>query len=225
MSRKDLWLGAVIGAGVGLLIQPILTNIALVDYLRGFTGISAGTLRLGIFAFFLVLAPVALAVAAGVSRWVPVIYQIAKFAAVGTLNSFIDLGIFNLEIQLSGQSPETLSTPLFVAFISVSFLFATTNSYIWNKLWTFGDKEKSTSGKLAAFYGVTALAYGLNTGVATILKVTGPFFGIAPDVWVAVVTKLVGIVSGMSANFLAYKFVIFRSNSSYSRTTNPANYE
>lgn len=212
MTKKDLLLVGVIGAAVGLLIQPVLTNTNAVASLHSILSVPAGLVRPIVFIAFLVLAPLAFTLAAYMGRFIPIVYQIAKFAAVGSLNSFIDLGVFNLEILLSGQRPEDLSTSLFFVFASISFLFATTNSFFWNKLWTFGDTKAATSQKVAIFYAITALTYGLNTGVATTLKAIGPLFSISQNIWVSVVAKVGGIFASMAINFLAYKFIVFRQN-------------
>lgn len=212
MTKKDLLLVSVIGAAVGILIQPVLTNTNAVASLHNILPVSAGMVRPLVFLGFFLLAPLALTIAAYIGKYIPVVYQIAKFAAVGSLNSFIDLGVFNLQILFSGQRPEDLSTPLFFVFASISFLFATTNSFLWNKLWTFGDKNAATSEKVAIFYVITAITYGLNTGVATGLKAVGPLFGVPENIWVSVVTKVGGIFSAMTINFLSYKFVVFRQN-------------
>lgn len=212
MSRKDLGLVLVIGAAVGVLIQPILTNTRADVLLRDFLPISGGLIRPLIFVFFLVLAPLALAVAAWIGKKLPVIYQFAKFSAVGTLNSFIDLGFFNLETLLSAVPAAQISSVLFATFKTISFLIATTNSYFWNKLWTFGDKSRSHSGKVAKFYTVTILSWLLNVGVATAVKAFGRNVAVDPTIWVNVIAPVVGIVSAMMGNFLGYKFLVFKSD-------------
>src|SRR3989344_2151714 len=98
MTKKDLFLSLTIGAAVGLLCQPIISNFS-----AGIESLSAiPLLELRIIAFFVFLlgAPSALFVFYLLSRFIPVLYQFAKFASVGVLNSFVDLGVFNLETFL-----------------------------------------------------------------------------------------------------------------------------
>ncbi len=88
MTKRDLTASLIIGAAVGLLIQPILANL-----LSGHS-LSVPE-RAGIFVFFALFAPFALWVCELIGEFVKGFYQFGKFAAVGTLNSFIDIGIFN----------------------------------------------------------------------------------------------------------------------------------
>ena len=210
MQKKDLWLVAIIGGAVGVLIQPLLLNIRALDYLSAYLPLGVNILRVLVFVLFLVLAPVALGVAAWLGKRWASLYQFAKFAAVGSLNSFLDLGILNLEALLIRRDPQSLSTGMFFVFKSVSFLFATTNSYLWNKFWTFGDRSRSHSQTVAVFFGITAVTYFLNTGVATFLKAQGPLFGIEGNLWAGFIAPVCGILVALFANFFSYKYLVFR---------------
>ncbi len=203
-TRKDFILAVVIGAAVGLLIQPVLTNVGLV---------LSGLVRSAVFVFLTVLAPVALGVAGFIGKRLPVIYQFAKFAAVGTLNSFIDLGVLNLETLLSGIPAGEISNLTFGTFKTVSFLAATTNSFFWNKLWTFEDRSRLEARTVAKFYAITVLNALLNVGVATAVKALGPW-GTSPELWVNVIAPVAGILASFTGNFLGYKFLVFRKPSS-----------
>ena len=67
------------------------------------------------------------------SKLAKVIYQIARFAEVGVMNTFIDFGILNLLIWITRITGGLAIAPL----NAFSFLCATSNSYFWNKFWTF----------------------------------------------------------------------------------------
>ena len=135
--------------------------------------------------------------------------QFAKFGAVGTLNSFIDLGVLNVLNLVSGIPADKLSNLMFGTFKTISFLLATTNSYLWNKNWTFGDQGRSQAATVFKFYAITALNWVLNVGVATGVKALGPVFGTA-ELWVNVVAPLAGIFAGLLGNFLGYKYLVFK---------------
>ncbi len=207
MTKKDLWLGLVIGAGVGLFIQPVLTSTNAVVYLDSLLPGPASVVRIFVFLFFVILAPLALAIAWFLNRFVRFIYQVAKFAAVGSLNSFIDLGIFNLLGLLLGQPLG--GTLKYGILKSISFLTATTNSYFWNKAWTFGDKSEHRAQKVITFYLVTLFNWAVNVGVATGISALPPML-VPERVWLNVVAPVVGIFAGMAGNFLGYKFIVFR---------------
>lgn len=193
------------------MIQPVLTNTGADIFLSEIFSLSTGMIRLLIFIFFLLLAPLALYIAGLLGRRISVIYQFAKFAAVGTLNSFIDLGVLNLQTFFSGIPAKDISNLTFGIFKTVSFLSATTNSFFWNKLWTFDDKSKLKAETVAKFYAITAFNALLNVGVATGVKAIGPL-GFSPELWVNVVAPISGIFVSFMGNFLGYKFLVFKKS-------------
>ncbi len=201
MSRRDLIRILIIGAGVGLLIQPILANNLSAHAL----GYLTPPVRAGIFLFFLLFAPFALWIAKLLTRWFSGLYQFAQFAAVGTLNSFLDVGIFNLETFLNGTA--LIGNGLFAVFKAISFLCATTNSFIWNKYWTFGVQEKASAKEVTGFYTVALVGWALNVGAATIVKSTGPANS---TVWVNIVAPLAGVVASFIWDFFGFKYLVFR---------------
>lgn len=204
MSKGDLLKVSVIGAAVGLLVQPILGNVA--GTVQTFVPLSLGAVRLFAFAGLFALAPLALWVASIIGRFLPVIYQFAKFAAVGTLNTFVDLGVFNLETFVWGSEP---TGTIFAVFKAISFLAATTNSYFWNKYWTFGSTSRPQVAEAIKFYAI-AIAGGLvNVGVATSVFTLASRGAVSPEVWTNLVSPLSGIFAALLWNFVGYKFFVF----------------
>ncbi len=201
MKRKDFLASLAIGAAVGLLSQPILANLA-----GQFRLDLTWTLRVEVFAGFTIFAPLALFVLYLLGKLVPVLYQFGKFAAVGTLNSFVDVGVLNLEILLLG-APGVWGYRIFK---SVSFLAATTNSFFWNKFWTFNAEEPATARETVKFYAVAVVGFLLNVGIASYV-----FSGVArpaslsPNVW-ANVGALAGIAASFLWDFLGYKYLVFK---------------
>jgi len=207
MSRRDFKFIIIIGAAVGLLIQPILSN-TLGSRVSGFGA------RAAIFIFFLVLAPFALWVASAISKWWRGLYQFAQFAAVGTLNTFIDVGVFNLEIFAYG-SP-LIGNALFAVFKAISFLCGTTNSFFWNKYWTFRGAANQEPGtrkttEFFSFYGIALIGWGLNVGTATLVKALGAGGDINhARIWVDVVAPLAGVAASFLWDFFGYKYFVFK---------------
>lgn len=202
-TKKDYYLVSIIGLAVGLLSQPILANN--MESLRAIPVSDMG-IRLLFLFFFILLAPFALFVASLIGRVAKVVFQFAKFAAVGSLNSFVDLGIFNLLSYLFVDEIKNISKVLFITFKSISFFVATLNSYLWNKNWTFGDKEKTHAETLVKFYVITIINYFLNIGVAFAVREIGP----DANYWVSFVAPVCGILAAMFSNFLSYKFIVFK---------------
>lgn len=202
MKRSDLWATLVIGAAVGLLFQPILTNLA-----GQFHWNLTYALRAGTFLGFTALAPAALYVLYLLSKLVKVLFQFGKFAAVGTLNSFVDVGVLNLEILLLGAVPGIWTYRLFKG---ISFLCATTNSYAWNKFWTFQVKEPMSPKQAVKFYSAAVIGFLLNVGFASyVFSDVGRPGGVSANVW-ASVGALAGIAASFLWDFLAYKHWVFR---------------
>ncbi len=202
MDKKDLGLAAIIGGAVGILAQPMLSTLS---GSLGRLGLVPGTgVRLGFFIFFLILAPVALWVAHLLGKLWAVLYQFAKFAAVGTLNSFIYFGVINLLIFFTGIARGWS----YSAFVLLGFILSTTNSFFWNKHWTFGSRDQATVGQAASFYGIAAVGAFLNTGTASVLVNFVSHPGVSNNLW-ANLGALIGIGVSFLWNFLGYKYFVF----------------
>jgi len=197
MTKKDFLCILVIGFAVGLLAQPIIGN--LVSQL-------SLALRFAVFFGFLVLAPLLLFIAYLIGKFIPVIYQFAKFAAVGTLNTFIDFGVLNLEIFLFSVS----SGILYSVFKGISFLAATTNSFFWNKYWTFNSKTPANPKETLKFYVVAIVGWVINVSLASfVVNVLSRPISFSPNLW-ANVGALVGVAGSFLWDFLGYKFIVFK---------------
>jgi len=131
-----------------------------------------------------------------------IVRQFAKFFLVGIMNTLIDLGTLNLLILISGIG----SGLWYSVFKGASFLIATTNSYFWNKRWTFGsDKDK-----FRQFLVISIIGFFINVGTASFLvNLIGPQAGLTIKIW-ANVGALSGSIIGLIWNFLGYKFIVFK---------------
>ena len=198
MKRRD-WISiVVIGGAVGLLSQAILANV--------FSTPPTLALRVGVFAGFTILAPLALVVLYWLGKFVPVLYQFGKFAAVGVMNTFVDVGVLNLEILIVG-SPGAWGYRMMKA---VSFVAATTNSFFWNKFWTFDSREPANASQTVKFYAVAVVGFLLNVGVASVVftNVMHPA-AISNKQW-ANVGALAGVAASFLWDFLGYKYLVFK---------------
>ena len=204
MDKKDLTLSFIIGGAVGLLSQPIISNFSA--GVGKLASVPLPELRLIAFLIFLFGAPAALFVFYLLSRFVPVLYQFAKFASIGVLNTTVDLGVFNLETFLYGSLPATFA---FSVFKAISFLTATTNSFFWNKYWTFNANAKPQAGEVVKFYAVAIIGGFLNVGVATAVRTANPNF-VSANTLVNFVAPLCGILAVFLWNFIGYKYVVFK---------------
>jgi len=145
--------------------------------------------------------------------------EVGKFGIVGVINTAVDLGIFNLLKFLFGLSV------IISNVVSVSA--AIVNSYIWNKNWTFRDKEKNISRQFIFFVILSIGGLIINTGALLFLTQVWTF----PSLLVIRVfhflklsfifsdnfvffnfAKVAAILFSMIWNFLTYKKFVFKKN-------------
>lgn len=154
-----------------------------------------------------ILTVLAVFVAHFIGKKILVIFQFVKFALVGTLNTFIDLGVLNLLILISGIA----SGLLFSVFKGISFIMAVVNSYFWNKFWTFKKKKTVRAPKeFLQFFLITVIGFLINVGIASlIVNVFGPQFGMTENLWANVGGITAAIIASIW-NFCGYKFIVFK---------------
>lgn len=186
----------------------------IIGFLIGlFFFISLRTLQIEIpqsWLFLIIFPPLSwlgLFLASLLGKKILAIYQLAKFLLVGALNTMVDLGILNLLMWLSG----IYKGLFFSVFKGISFLVAATNSYFWNKFWTFEKKESIFVGReYFKFLFVAIIGLLINVGVATFLvNVVGPQFGISEPLW-ANIGAFVAVFVALTWNFLGAKFLVFK---------------
>ncbi len=154
-----------------------------------------------------VLAVFGLFAARIIGRKIFTLFQFYKFALTGTLNTFIDLGIFNFLMWSFGV---TIGLPLSI-FKAMSFSVGVVNSYFWNKFWTFKKKETKVATKeFSQFYLVTGIGFLLNVGIfSLIVNFISPQFGLSEALW-ANVGVIIATFCVCVWNFLCYKFIVFK---------------
>ena len=141
------------------------------------------------------------------SRLFEVISQIVKFLEIGVLNTFIDLGILNFLVGLSGVTSGLGLAPL----NTFSFLCAATNSYYWNKFWTFKKAGQMAGKEFLQFLVVSIIGWGINTGIVVLgTTFMSPLASLSAGAWINV-AKLLATFISMVWNFVGYKFIVFKS--------------
>jgi putative flippase GtrA len=204
MLKRDLLLSAIVGLVCAILILPILKQVQFnLPY------------KFALIVILPILCVIGMFLAILIAQKIKVIYQLAKFVLVGALNTFVDWGILNLLMFLA----DITAGPLFSVFKGVSFIFGVTNSYFWNKFWTFkkvaivplaSEDKKSVSKEVLQFFIVSLIGLGINVSIASlVVNVLGPQFGINAKLW-ANVGALCGTLAGLAWNFLGYKLIVFK---------------
>lgn len=134
--------------------------------------------------------------------------QFLKFASVGVLNTAVDFGILNL-LMWFFQIFQGLWLGLFVI---ISFTAAATNSYFWNKHWTFQDHEKNNPTKeFTKFFLISLGGAFINFLVVySLTTFVTPLFDLSPSLW-ANGAKILATGLAWIWNFSGYKFWVFRA--------------
>lgn len=133
-------------------------------------------------------------------------HDFMKFGMVGTLNFLIDFGILNALMFFSGIS----SGVFFSVAKAVAYFVANTNSYFFNKRWTFGDRTPATRKEYGSFLLFSLIGALLNVGVSSLIVGAVPQpQSVGGPLW-ANIASLAGAGVLMLWNFFTYRTYVFR---------------
>lgn len=201
MNGKNYLIVSIVGLLTGVLLMPVLGNLKL-----SFFDLNAATGAVIILVIML-LFNFALFVADLIGRSIPVFLQIVKFMAIGSLNTFLDLGVLNLLILIAAVA----SGYWYSVFKAISFIVANVNSYFWNKHWTFSSGKSATIGEFGKFFTVSIIGFAINVGIASfIVNIVSAPAGFSPAMW-ANIGAVVATLVVLAWNFLGYKFIVFKN--------------
>jgi len=195
MTKRDVFLTLAGSALVGLYLIPTLLNTGTLNKIPSpfiilFVVIPTLSL-LGMFFVHLI------------SKKIAILWQIAKFALVGFLNTAIDFGILNFLSVIFSVTKGAGIIPI----NAVSVSFAIINSFYWNKDWVFASRKQAN---FITFAAITVIGLSINTAIVYILTTFfRPTIVDSPTLWANFAKALATIVS-MVWNFLGYRFIVFR---------------
>lgn len=215
MKKSDIFAVLILGEIAAWLILAVVKLLKVETYSKFF-----GILHLGLPILFPILCLIFIFVAYTISKKIAVIYEVAKFVLVGGLNTLVDWGILSFIIFTAKNSGISTNKILFEVFSitiiyytifkAISFIVATTNSYIWNKFWTFKRKATERVGKeFLQFLIVSIIGFLINVGIASfVFKFISPVAGFNDDQWALIAAAIATVVS-LTWNFIGYKFIVF----------------
>ena len=200
LTRRDFSFVAFIGAAFALFAIPILTNLNLPFVHLSFTVV------VGMVVFFVVMAVAALAIAGVIAKRIPIVLQLAKFAAVGAFNTFLDWGVYSFLILIT----HIYTGPAIALFKAMSFVVAVIGGYLWNKYWTFNATEKSTPNEMALFLTVSVIGATINVSLTWFIVQMLTGTQVVTPQQLAQIAAGMATVASMVWNFLGYKFIVFK---------------
>ena len=197
MQKMDLGYSFAIGLVVGLFLLPILINTNL------YSKIYEPLLLAFLFAGLPIIFTIGLAFTGFISKKIPLLWQFAKFAQVGVLNTAIDFGILNLLIFVTGITSGLSIIPL----NAISFSIAIINSFFWNEKWVFETKKEAN---FITFVVVTLIGLAINRGIVyAITTFVPPTFVDSQKLWVNSAKVLATGIS-LIWNFTGYRLIVFK---------------
>lgn len=119
---------------------------------------------------------------------------LVRFALVGISNTVVDVALFFLLFRVLG---------IFYLVAQVfSYLGGVTNSYCWNKFWTFRAKTASDRREFGKFITVNGVSFAVSLAA---------LYGLGHDLHLDIgVSKVLATAGSMGINFIGSRFWVFR---------------
>lgn len=135
------------------------------------------------------------------------IRQLLKFGATGLLNTLIDFGVFNLLVAVTGIT----SGWQVGAINAIALAVAATNSYIFNRRWTFNTEPQKLNNRVFRFIMATLVGMFINSSIVAAVS------ALAVQVPVSAIIILNGGKVAAAAvsstwNFLSYRNWVFKAS-------------
>ncbi|NLU50313.1 MAG: glycosyltransferase [Syntrophomonadaceae bacterium] len=131
--------------------------------------------------------------------------QLVKFGVVGILNTWIDYGLFNVLITVTGVH----DGPGVGLFNLLGITLAATNSYFWNRNWTFAAGDEEYSWQTKRFVVATGLGMIINSLVVTAASRMINWLPVSAYL-ILNGSKLLGAAISSAWNFITYRQWVFK---------------
>ncbi len=208
-SKKDFWLAILAGEASAWLSLPILKNLKIFDILSE-RGINAT----GFSFFWILFIPIGAISALNLFYFLAKyknrigFFQLGKYGIIGVLNTTLNAGVYNFFIFITNISLGLMLDLFFV----IAFVITVVNSFLWNKFWSFEDKEiKNIKTEAMKFFGVSAAVAAVNAVILhVIVNIIGAPIDMDPKIWANVALGFT-IITAFLGNFFSYKYIVFSS--------------
>lgn len=202
--NKDLIFSLICGLLSGIfflfiIFNPKFTEVEKLPWLKKYAFF---------FPFlFAILFSIGAKVAFFLGRFWSVFFQFIKFMEIGVLNTLIDVGTLNGLSALTGFTVP----PQLLILNAISFCLAVTNSYFWNKSWTFDRGAKMVQKEFYLFIIVSLIGLLINSLIVFLGTIFLAKIAISEGALINIV-KLLATFIVMIWNFVGYKIFVFRKN-------------
>jgi len=143
--------------------------------------------------------------------------QVLRFGLVGGLNTLVDLLILNGLLWLF----PTTSSLMLLAYNALAYSLGAVNSFLLNKYWTFGRRQKTTRRELVRFTLTTLGGIGWSNSILWLASTVLHPFLVNPTVW-ANASKVLAIGGTALISYLGMRLWVFVSNAQKDQTRFPA---
>ena len=154
------------------------------------------------------------------------LWQMAKFAIVGVLNTLVDFAVF--------QSLNLTLGWVYAAQV-IGYTAGIINSYLWNSNWTFREQRTRSLREMGLFLLVNLASLGVSLGMIWLLRdvvgITNEWVALWMPQWLAgfikgdTVCKLIATVFAIAVNYLGNRLFVFRKKEASPEQTETASVE
>ena len=151
----------------------------------------------------------------GRKRWFG---QVLRFGLVGGLKTLVDLLILNFLLLLF----PTNSIPLILAYSALAYSVGAVNSFLLNKYWTFGYRNKTTEREVVRFIVTILCGIGWSSIILWLAsRVLHPYF-VNTTIW-ANASKVIAISGTALISYLGMSLWVFvnKTRKEQTRLTTP----
>jgi putative flippase GtrA len=133
-----------------------------------------------------------------------ILQQFLRFAIVGGINTIIDMIVFNLLLYLFPSR----NVGDLLLYNTIACVVAATNSFFWNKYWTFKQRQPVTRKELLHFALLTAATVLCNNSIVLILTSSLPSL-MASAALGANILRLSAIAGTLFISFFGMRLWVF----------------
>ena len=152
--------------------------------------------------------------------WTGLFRQVLRFGLVGGLNTLVDLLILNSLLLLF----PTNNTPMLLAYNSLAYSIGAVNSFLLNKYWTFGQRQRTTRKEVVRFVLTTLCGIGWSSIILWLASNLLHPFLVNTTIW-ANASKVLAIGGTALISYLGMRLWVFVSKGQQEQTTAPVSDE